>query len=147
VLAQRNPKWAQLDAPSAPDGDADLDAALDGRDFTDFDIPACAHCGGLVKPDVVFFGESVPSARSAAALAALAQADAMLVVGSSLMVYSGYRYARAAAKRGLPIVAINLGRTRADALLAAKFEVPCAEALEACAKQKQKAAADNADNF
>jgi NAD-dependent SIR2 family protein deacetylase len=124
-LAQANPAWTALAATLAPDGDADLDR----HDFSRFHVPACAHCGGVVKPDVVFFGEAVPAARVSAALHALAQADGMLIVGSSLMVYSGYRFARAAAERGMPIVAVNLGRTRADALLAAKFEVPCAEAL------------------
>lgn len=124
-LAHANPAWTALAATLAPDGDADLE----GHDFSRFAVPSCTQCGGIVKPDVVFFGEAVPSARVDAALHALAQADAMLIVGSSLMVYSGYRFARAAAARGMPIVAINLGHTRADALLAAKFEVPCAQAL------------------
>lgn len=124
-LTQANPQWASLAARVAPDGDADLE----GHDFAAFHVPSCLHCGGIVKPDVVFFGEAVPAARVAAAQAALAQADAMLVVGSSLMVYSGYRFARAAAEQGKPIVAINLGRTRADHLLADKIEAPCADVL------------------
>jgi NAD-dependent SIR2 family protein deacetylase len=81
------------------------------------------------KPDVVFFGESVPRDQVAAAQAALEEADAMLVVGSSLMVYSGFRFAQMAAHRGKPIAAVNLGRTRADDLLALKVNDSCEAAL------------------
>jgi NAD-dependent SIR2 family protein deacetylase len=124
-LHARNPSWAELEAREAPDGDADLES----RDFSSFDVPACSYCGGVLKPDVVFFGESVPRDRVERAMAGLAQADAMLVVGSSLMVYSGYRFAQAAAEGGKPIAAVNLGRTRADHLLDLKLPLPCAEAL------------------
>ena len=125
ALLARNPEWAALDASDAPDGDADLD----GHDFSGFDVPPCPHCGGILKPDVVFFGENVPRDRVVTAMQALDTADAMLVVGSSLMVFSGYRFAHAAAKAGKPIAAVNLGRTRADALLSLKVEQPCAQAL------------------
>jgi NAD-dependent SIR2 family protein deacetylase len=125
LLLALNPEWAQLDAADAPDGDADLD----GHDFSTFVVPPCPHCGGILKPDVVFFGENVPRERVAQAMRALDEADAMLVVGSSLMVFSGYRFAHAAAKAGKPIVAVNLGRTRADPLLQLKIQQPCAEAL------------------
>ena len=125
-LVERNPRFAALDAVEAPDGDA----ALDGIDFTAFAVPACETCGGLLKPDVVFFGESVPAERVRRAFAALEHADAMLVVGSSLMVYSGYRFVQAMAEVGRPIAAINLGLTRADDLLALKVTARCAEALE-----------------
>lgn len=124
-LCRLNPAWAALDAADAPDGDADLD----GRDFSGFEVPGCADCGGVLKPDVVFFGEGVPRERVRAAYAALEEADAMLVAGSSLMVLSGYRFARAAAEAAKPIAAVNLGRTRADPLLALKVAAPCAEAL------------------
>jgi len=124
-LEARNPAWRELDALAAPDGDADLD----GMDFTSFDVPACAACGGMLKPDVVFFGENVPRARVEKAYAHLAASDAMLVVGSSLMVYSGFRFAREAARSGKPIAAINRGRTRADDLFALKVEGDCAEVL------------------
>jgi NAD-dependent SIR2 family protein deacetylase len=126
-LLALNPAWAQLDAREAPDGDADLE----GRDFTAFIVPACGYCGGILKPDVVFFGESVPRDRVDRAMRGIQDADAMLVVGSSLMVYSGYRFAQAAAEAGKPIAAVNLGRTRADHLLALKVSQPCAEALAA----------------
>jgi NAD-dependent SIR2 family protein deacetylase len=84
-----------------------------------------------LKPDVVFFGESVPRALVDDAARALEAADAMLVLGSSLMVYSGYRFAEWAHRAGKPIAAINIGRTRADALLAVKAEQSCATALGA----------------
>jgi NAD-dependent SIR2 family protein deacetylase len=124
-LLDLNPSWDRLDARDAPDGDADLD----GLDFSGFGIPACTHCGGILKPDVVFFGESVPRERVTAAMEAVERADAVLVIGSSLMVYSGYRFAHAASKAGKPIAAVNLGRTRADALLALKVNQPCVSAL------------------
>lgn len=124
-LVRRNPAFADLDALEAPDGDANLD----GVDFATFEVPACASCGGLLKPDVVFFGESVPAERVRRAMAGIASADAMLVVGSSLMVYSGYRFAVAMAQAGKPIAAVNLGRTRADDLLALKVGEHCVDAL------------------
>jgi NAD-dependent SIR2 family protein deacetylase len=86
-LEALNPAWLALDALDAPDGDADLE----GLDFASFRVPGCASCGGLLKPDVVFFGENVPRERVERAGVHLAAADAMLVVGSSLMVFSGYR--------------------------------------------------------
>ena len=125
ALVEHNPAWARLDAAAAPDGDADLEQ----QDFARFDVPPCPQCGGIVKPDVVFFGENVPRERVAAAMEACRHADAMLVVGSSLMVYSGYRFAHAAAQAGKPVAAVTLGRTRADALLALKVDAPCEEAF------------------
>ncbi|QDJ07782.1 SIR2 family protein [Roseomonas mucosa] len=124
-LVRRNPDWAGLGAGIAPDGDADLE----GRDFGRFVVPDCPVCGGLLKPDVVFFGENVPRERVEEAYRALERADAMLVVGSSLMVYSGFRFVQAAAKAGKPLAAVNLGRTRADGMLALKVEQSCEEAL------------------
>ncbi len=124
-LLQHNDAWSGAAVRSAPDGDADLESV----DFSGFRVPACPHCGGVLKPDVVFFGESVPSDRVAAALRGLEHADALLVVGSSLMVYSGYRFVRAAARNGTPIAAVNLGRTRADELLTLKVAESCGSAL------------------
>jgi NAD-dependent SIR2 family protein deacetylase len=124
-LDELNPAWASIAASYAPDGDADLDTT----DFSSFVTPPCLQCGGVLKPDVVFFGENVPRERVDAANAHLAAADAMLVVGSSLMVYSGYRFVQAAARAHIPIAAVNLGRTRADPLLSLKIDAPCDEAL------------------
>ncbi|VCU68330.1 NAD-dependent protein deacetylase [Pigmentiphaga humi] len=124
-MERLNPQWAVLDAAHAPDGDADLES----DDFSGFRMLPCPSCGGVLKPDVVFFGEQVPAERIAAVLQAVREADAMLVVGSSLMVHSGYRYVRTAAEAGVPVAAVNLGRTRAEDLLALKIEQPCAAAL------------------
>ncbi len=126
-LAALNPGWApRIDGP-APDGDADVDdAAIAG-----FRIPACDRCGGVLKPDVVFFGENVPRDRVAAAAGALQQADAMLVVGSSLMVYSGYRFARAAHEAGKPLAILTRGVTRADPLATLKLDADCGPVLAA----------------
>lgn len=127
LLETLNPDFVGHTAPAVPDGDAQIE----DLDFAAFEVPGCTRCGGLLKPDVVFFGESVPRPLVEDAARSLEGADAMLVVGSSLMVYSGYRFCEWAAKSGKPIAAINLGKTRADALLALKVEAPCSEALEA----------------
>ena len=111
-LGRLNAGWLGLDATDAPDGDADLESA----DFSSFAVPSCRRCGGVLKPDVVFFGENVPRDRVDAAKRHLERADAMLIVGSSLMVYSGFRFVQWAASAGKPAAAINLGRTRADGL-------------------------------
>jgi NAD-dependent SIR2 family protein deacetylase len=124
-LAAANPGFAALQGAAAPDGDADLET-----DFGEFSIPACAACGGLLKPDVVFYGDGVPRPRLEAAMDALAQSDALLVVGSSLMVYSGYRFALKAVELGKPVAAINLGHTRADALYTLKVGSACGPALQ-----------------
>lgn len=124
-LVVANSAFVELSAALLADGDV----ALEDADFSRFRLPDCPRCGGLLKPAVVFFGETVPPARIEAALAALEQADAVLVVGSSLMVYSGFRFCRTAALQGKPIVALNLGRTRADDLLALKIDQPCATVL------------------
>jgi len=120
-LERHNPAFARLAGAIAPDGDADVD----DLDYTSLRVCDCEHCGGILKPDAVFFGGNVPAAVLAETEAALARADALLVVGSSLMVYSGFRICRDAAGRGLPVAAINRGKTRADDLLSLKLELPC----------------------
>lgn len=126
-LAQMNPDWAGLDAATAPDGDADLD----GHDFRSFRVPPCTQCGGMLKPDVVFFGENVPRERGRRAMDALQASDALLVVGSSLMVYSGFRFARMAHEAGIPLAILNRGRTRADELAGLKIEEEAGAVLSA----------------
>ena len=126
-LTRRNPAWTGLQALSAPDGDADLEA----QDFAPFDVPPCGSCGGMLKPDVVFFGESVPRDRVDAVRAGLRRADALLVVGSSLMVYSGYRFVEDAVAAGKPVGVINRGHTRADAVVTLKVEHEVGAALQA----------------
>jgi NAD-dependent SIR2 family protein deacetylase len=107
-----------------PDGDAEVEATADFR------IPSCPKCKGVLKPDVVFFGESVPTARVSQSMAELEKVDALLVAGSSLTVNSGMRFARAASKQGKPIVIVNIGPTRADEIAIAKIEAPTSIALE-----------------
>ena len=92
----------------APDGDTDLDSG------GDFRVPPCRACGGVLKPDVVFFGDNVPRPRVEAAFAITDAADVLLVVGSSLTVFSGYRFVLRAAERGQPVAIVNLGETRGD---------------------------------
>jgi NAD-dependent SIR2 family protein deacetylase len=117
VMAAANPVW-RAKAAAAPDGDAVIDADL----IESFAAPRCERCGGLLKPDVVFFGENVPRHRYAQACDALASADAVLVAGSSLMVYSGFRLVRLAHEAGLPIAIVNRGRTRGDDLAELKID-------------------------
>jgi NAD-dependent SIR2 family protein deacetylase len=127
LLIAWNRRCADLqEAAQAPDGDAQLEDIGD-----DFRVPDCRDCGGVLKPGVVLFGESVPRQRVAKALGALAACDALLVVGSSLTVYSGYRFCLAARELGKPVAAINLGRTRAEDLLTLKAEAECGAALGA----------------
>jgi NAD-dependent SIR2 family protein deacetylase len=117
AMSADNPDWT-ADAVVAPDGDAEIAAAA----VEPFHAPRCDRCGGLLKPDVVFFGENVPRARYEAARDALAGASALLVAGSSLMVYSGFRFVRQARDAGLPIAIVNRGRTRGDEFADLKVE-------------------------
>lgn len=125
-LVASNPDYATLSATPGPDGDA----CVDDRPFDDMVVPTCDSCGGMLKPDVVFFGETVPKAVVDAAVDALLEADALLVIGSSLMVYSGYRFCRLAAEQNKPIAAITPGKTRADALLDFKVNARFEEVLD-----------------
>ncbi|WP_242107913.1 NAD-dependent protein deacetylase [Luteimonas aquatica] len=127
AIAAANPGWDAVRATAAPDGDADIDEAAVAR----FAAPRCPDCAGALKPDVVFFGENVPRPRYERARAALQASDAMLVAGSSLMVYSGFRFARMAHEAGLPIAIVNRGRTRADALASLKLDAEIGGALQA----------------
>ena len=111
-LLAANPDWLLRAAAIAPDGDAELSTA----DEQCFQIVGCLRCGGTLMPDVVFFGGSVPLHKVSAAWSLLDEADVLLVVGSSLAVYSGWRFVRGASERGIPIALINIGQTRADAL-------------------------------
>lgn len=136
-LMRLNPGFVTFSARLAPDGDADLE----GVDFAGFRVPECAQCGGMLKPDVVFYGEGIPRERTQRALDMIEAAEALLVVGTSLMVWSAYRLVRRAAERGIPVHAINLGRTRADALLRGRVAVDCHEALQVLLAQAAAAQA------
>ncbi|NKI34316.1 NAD-dependent protein deacetylase [Wenzhouxiangella sp. XN79A] len=124
-LLTANPDWAPDVLSINPDGDAELDEAA----YPGFRVVACGGCGGRLKPDVVFFGESVPRDRFETIGARLDRAGALLVVGSSLVVGSGYRIVREAQRRGLPIAAATRGRTRADAVLMFNVHADCGETL------------------
>lgn len=120
-LGAANPDLAGQSTPAAPDGDAGVAAEL----YAGFRVPACPACGGMLKPDVVFFGDSVPGERVASAMTAIKASAGLLVVGSSLMVYSGFRFVEFARREGKPVMAVNLGATRADHLFDAKVEQDC----------------------
>lgn len=125
--ARLNPDFLKLTAGAAPDGDADLEV-----DFSGFRVADCPRCGGILKPDVVFFGDFVPKSRVNDAMESLRNADALLVVGSSLMVYSGLRFCRYAREWGKPMAALNLGRTRADSMLDLRLNARITETLSLC---------------
>ncbi|AZI57007.1 NAD-dependent protein deacetylase [Nakamurella antarctica] len=125
-LAELNPGFAEgKNVEVAPDGDTVLE------ETSDFRVVACEECGGILKPDVVFFGESVPLPRVQQALAMVAAASALLVAGSSLTVFSGYRFVRLAARENIPIVIINRGSTRGDDLATIKLETGTTQTLQA----------------
>jgi NAD-dependent SIR2 family protein deacetylase len=125
MLETLNPGFAERSVPFAPDGDAVL------NDVSGFRIAACAWCGGVLKPDVVFFGENVPRSRVERCTAMVARASALLVVGSSLQVMSGLRFVRQARQTGIPVVIINRGPTRGDGLATLKLDAGCSESLTA----------------
>ena len=126
-LQRLNPDWHAPVSEFGPDGDARLTMT----DFQSFNVPDCDQCGGMLKPDVVFFGESVPVDRVRQASEFLQRSDALLVVGSSLMVFSGYRFVRMASAAGLPIAIVNRGATRADPLANWKVSGDCCSLLAA----------------
>lgn len=108
-----------------PDGDADLTTELENQ----FRVPGCSECGGTLMPDVVFFGGSVPKARVETCVDAIAKADALLAIGSSLQVFSGFRFCRLANELGKPLAIINPGKTRADGIAQLKIEADCQQLL------------------
>jgi NAD-dependent SIR2 family protein deacetylase len=126
-LKDTNPGWHSHVFRYRADGDAEL--ADDSHH--EFRVPDCRSCGGTVKPDVVMFGESVPKERVDSATTAIDRADALLVVGSSLMLFSGFRFARRASEQQKPIAVINQGRTRADDIATLKVEADCGNVLSA----------------
>jgi NAD-dependent deacetylase sirtuin 4 len=126
-LLAANPGWLDRvrSAAIAPDGDADLpDALVDG-----FSVVSCTACGGTIMPDVVFFGGSVPRATLDAAWSLFDRAEALLVVGSSLTVFSGFRFVRRAAERGIPVAILNRGPTRGDPHAAVRLDARAGIAL------------------
>ena len=128
-LRLANPGWAASATAINPDGDAVLaDDVVAG-----FQVAGCLRCGGVLKPDVVFFGENVPPPRVASCQALVERAAALLVLGSSLTVMSGYRFVRQAARLGIPVAVVNQGPTRGDAHAALIIDAPLGSVLTALA--------------
>ncbi len=130
-LVLANPGFRGRGADVAPDGDADLE------DVDGFRVVDCLRCGGPLKPDVVFFGESVPRDRVERGYATVEAADALLVAGSSLAVFSGFRFVKRAHALGRPVVIATLGPTRGDELAAVKLDAPLGEVLPALALSRR----------
>lgn len=125
-----NPGFDPESREIRPDGDVELDRL----DVAGFVVPCCEACGAdLLKPDVVFFGESVPKPRVAEGYALTDAADALLVLGSSLTVYSGYRFVRRAAERGLPVAIVTRGPSRGDREATVRVDAPLGDVLPALA--------------
>ena len=125
-LENNNPDFAKLAGAIAPDGDADVD----NLDHSNMQVPDCENCGGILKPDAVFFGDSVPAQRVAEAEKQMHEADGLVVVGSSLVAFSGYRFCLWARKQDKPIVIINDGKTRADEIATVTVAGSCGDVLQ-----------------
>jgi NAD-dependent SIR2 family protein deacetylase len=128
-MLELNPNLRELDVETAPDGDAELSSSV----IEEFRVPPCAMCGGVLKPDVVFFGGSVPRDRVDAAFAKLDRASALVVVGSSLAVFSGFRFVLRAKEHGIPVAIVNQGETRGDPHAAIRVDGRVGEVLPALA--------------
>ena len=125
-LEAANPGWdAELATLVKPDGDADLDEAV----TESFQVADCSACHGVLKPDVVFFGENVPRPRAEACYAMVERSRALVALGSSLTVMSGFRYVRHAAGLQRPVVIVNQGATRGDAYATATLDAPLGRTL------------------
>ena len=129
-LRAANPAWnvAVLGLEPAPDGDVALE------ETGGFTVVDCLSCGGLLKPDVVFFGENVPKSRVEACFSLVSSSSALVVLGSSLTVMSGLRYVRHASSLGIPVVIVNQGATRGDPLATATLDAPLGSTLTALAR-------------
>ena len=124
-ITRLNPWLAGADATMNPDGDAEV------SDVSRFEVPECSVCGGTLKPDIVFFGEFVPPVKFEEARGIVARSDALLVLGSSLVVNSGMRLVGLAAKRRIPTIIVNRGETKADSRAALKIDAGTTETLAA----------------
>ena len=124
-LVALNPDIQEARAAFAPDGDADVAE----HHVKTFRVPECRRCGGTLKPDVVFFGESVPAELVAQAWALFEEGNVLLVIGSSLAVFSGFRFVLRADKQGVPVAIVNLGPTRGDERATLKIEGRVGELL------------------
>ncbi|WP_051175898.1 NAD-dependent protein deacetylase [Nocardia exalbida] len=132
-LEAANPGFAEAATTDGLEVAPDADAVV--GDTGSFRMVDCARCGGMLKPDIVYFGENVPKERVAAAYELVEAADAVLVAGSSLTVMSGLRFVRYAARRGCPVVIVNRGRTRGDELAALRLDAGCSTVLPVLAER------------
>ena len=128
-LASANPSYSS-EGRALPDGDVEI------ADTSGFVVVDCEHCGGIIKPDVVFFGENVPAERVARAFALTDRCSSLLVLGSSLTVRSGYRFVVRAAKLGIPVAIVNQGPTRGDDLAAVRVDAPLGPTLTALLRER-----------
>lgn len=131
-MMQANPGWDATDALSTPDGDA----VLEQQQIDAFRVPNCRACGGELKPHVVFFGENVPRPVVNRAWELLERSRAVLVAGSSLTVYSGFRFVDKAIRQGKPVAVVNMGPTRADSVASIKIEAPLGLTLDQAARRQ-----------
>jgi NAD-dependent SIR2 family protein deacetylase len=136
-LEALNPAWRDQISAVRPDGDAEVADTV----VKAMRVPPCRDCGGVLMPDVVFFGGTVPRTRVQAISDALEAADGLLIAGSSLMVFSGFRFCRQASKLGKPVAIINRGKTRGDDLAALKIEADAGEVLAQLANRVGSASA------
>jgi NAD-dependent SIR2 family protein deacetylase len=130
-LREANGDWTAEVAAVNPDGDV----ALADDVVAGFRVVDCQLCGGTLKPDVVFFGETVPAERVQACFAAVERSRSLLVLGSSLTVMSGYRFVLRAAKRGIPVAIVNQGATRGDAKAQVRLDAALGEVLPQLVRQ------------
>ena len=134
-LREANPDWTATATAINPDGDV----ALPDDVLESFRVVDCLLCGGVLKPDVVYFGETVPAERVQACFALVERSRALLVLGSSLTVMSGYRFVLRAAKLGIPVAIVNQGVTRGDAKAALRLDAPLGVVLPHLARHAQAA--------
>nr|XP_027209944.1 NAD-dependent protein deacylase Sirt4-like [Penaeus vannamei]XP_027209945.1 NAD-dependent protein deacylase Sirt4-like [Penaeus vannamei] len=120
-----NPHMSSHSSEIRPDGDVELTE----EEVNQFQVPPCKHCGGIMKPYIVFFGDNVPKDRVERVKQELSESDGLLVLGSSLFVYSGYRFILQAVDMGIPLCAVNIGTTRADKHLDFRISARCGEVL------------------
>jgi NAD-dependent SIR2 family protein deacetylase len=128
-MRRENPSWLDGPARIAPDGDADLPDELVER----FEVPVCSRCHGVLKPNVVFFGENVARGVVEEAFAAVDDAEVLLVAGTSLAIFSGYRFLRRAVERAIPVAIVNRGPVRGEEHARIKVEASTGETLAALA--------------
>ena len=124
-IDELNPEWEATAVGHAPDGDT----FLTDEEVKNFIVPACLNCGGVLKPEVVFFGDTVPKETVSFIHERLLESDSVLIIGSSVEVYSSYRFAHAAWQQNKPIAILNIGPTRADKLASLKMSAIAGDVL------------------